>query len=174
MNQFAIIDSPLGKFGIQCNDKGICRIFLPNSAHFQTISIAPVNKQSPTLKQALDELNLYFLGEGRKFTVPLDLRLPPYSNKVLKAVSKIPFGNTASYQEIAIQTGNPKAVRAVGNANARNPIPIIIPCHRVIASSGKLGGYGGGIDLKRMLLLHENDVLSLESGPLRSNSRNAF
>ena len=155
MIQFATLDSPLGKFGIQTNKKEIYQIFLPNSSNYQTIPRTPVEKQSSILKQALDELNQYFLGERRKFTVPFDLMLPPYFNKVLKAVSKIPFGHTASYQDIAVQTGNPKAVRAVGNANAKNPIPIIIPCHRVITSSGKLGGYGGGTNLKEMLLHHE-------------------
>ncbi|MEE2765220.1 MAG: methylated-DNA--[protein]-cysteine S-methyltransferase [Candidatus Neomarinimicrobiota bacterium] len=155
MIQFATLDSSLGKFGIHTSKKEICQIFLPNSSSYQTMPRTPVEKQSSILKLALDELNQYFLGERRKFTVPFDLMLPPYFNKVLKAVSKIPFGHTASYQDIAVQTGNPKAVRAVGNANAKNPIPIIIPCHRVITSSGKLGGYGGGTDLKEMLLHHE-------------------
>ena len=87
--------------------------------------------------------------------IPFNLMLPSYFNKVLCEVSKIPFGQTASYQDIAFQTKNPKASRAVGNANAKNPIPIIIPCHRVITSSGKLGGYGGGTNLKKKLLHHE-------------------
>ena len=82
--------------------------------------------------------------------------LPPFYQKILMEVSKIPFGTTVSYRDIAVRAGNPKAVRATGNANAKNPVPIIIPCHRVLSSDGTLGGYGGGLDLKKRLLLHEN------------------
>ena len=155
MIQFATLDSPLGKFGVQTSEKEIYRIFLPNSINYQTISITPIKNRSNILRQALDELNQYFSGERRAFMVPFNLMLPSYFNKVLCEVSKIPFGHTASYQDIAVQTKSPKAARAVGNANAKNPIPIIIPCHRVITSSGKLGGYGGGTNLKEMLLHHE-------------------
>ena len=70
-------------------------------------------------------------------------------------VSKIPFGTTVSYRDVAVRSGNPKAVRAAGTANAKNPVPIFIPCHRVLSSDGTLGGYGGGLDLKKRLLLHE-------------------
>ena len=156
MIQFATLDSPLGKFGVQASEKEIYRIFLPNSINYQTISITPIKNQSNILRQALDELNQYFSGERRTFMVPFNLMLPSYFNKVLCEVSKIPFGHTASYQDIAVQTKSPKAARAVGNANAKNPIPIIIPCHRVITSSGELGGYGGGPDLKKKLLHHES------------------
>ena len=155
MIQFATLDSPLGKFGVQASEKEIYRIFLPNSINYQTISITPIKNRSNILRQALDELNQYFSGERRTFMVPFNLMLPSYFNKVLCEVSKIPFGHTASYQDIAVQTKSPKAARAVGNANAKNPIPIIIPCHRVITSSGELGGYGGGPDLKKKLLHHE-------------------
>ena len=155
MIQFATLDSPLGKFGVQASEKEIFRIFLPNSINYQTISITPIKTRSNILRQALDELNQYFSGERRAFMVPFNLMLPSYFNKVLCEVSKIPFGHTASYQDIAVQTKSPKAARAVGNANAKNPIPIIIPCHRVITSSGELGGYGGGPDLKKKLLHHE-------------------
>ena len=161
MIQFATLDSPLGKFGVQSSEKEIYRIFLPNSINYQTISITPIKNRSNILRQALDELNQYFSGERRAFMVPFNLMLPSYFNKVLCEVSKIPFGHTASYQDIAVQTESPKAARAVGNAKAKNPIPIIIPCHRVITSSGELGGYGGGPDLKKKLLHHESvDLLN--------------
>ena len=155
MIQFATLDSPLGKFGVQTSEKEVYRIFLPNSINYQAISITPIKNRSNILQQTLDELNQYFSGERREFMIPFNLMLPSYFNKVLCEVSKIPFGHTASYQDIAVQTKNPKAARAVGNANAKNPIPIIIPCHRVITSSGKLGGYGGGTNLKKKLLYHE-------------------
>ena len=143
MIQFATLDSPLGKFGVQASEKEIYRIFLPNSINYQTISITPIKNRSNILRQALDELNQYFSGERTAFMVPFNLMLPSYFNKVLCEVSKIPFGHTASYQDIAVQTENQKAARAVGNANAKNPIPIIIPCHRVITSSGELFKGGG-------------------------------
>ena len=160
MIQFATLNSPLGKFGVQTSEKEVYRIFLPNSINNKTLLITPIKNQSNILRQALDELKQYFLGVRREFMVPFNLMLPSYFNTVLCEVSKIPFGHTASYQDIAVQTNNPKAARAVGNANAKNPIPIIIPCHRVITSSGELGGYGGGTDLKKKLLDHESVNLS--------------
>ena len=112
--------------------------------------------QSKIMNQALEELQEYFEGKRTTFTVPIDLNAPPFYKKVLQEIRKVPFGSTASYLEIASRVGSPKAVRAVGSANARNPIPIIIPCHRIIRSDGGLGGYGGGLDLKMDLLRHED------------------
>ena len=112
--------------------------------------------QSKILNQALEELQEYFEGKRTTFTIPIDLNAPPFYKKVLQEIGKVPFGSTASYLEIASRVGNLKAVRAVGSANARNPIPIIIPCHRIIRSDGGLGGYGGGLDLKMDLLKHED------------------
>jgi methylated-DNA-[protein]-cysteine S-methyltransferase len=88
-------------------------------------------------------------------TVPLDLQMPPFYKKALLEVAKIPYGKTVSYQEIARRAGNAKASRAAGSANANNPIAIFIPCHRILASDGTLGGYGGGLDKKMILLEHE-------------------
>ena len=112
--------------------------------------------QSKIMNQALEELQEYFEGKRTTFTVPIDLNAPPFYKKVLQEIRKVPFGSTASYLEIASRVGSPKAVRAVGSANARNPIPIIIPCHRIIRSDGGLGGYAGGLDLKMDLLKHED------------------
>jgi methylated-DNA-[protein]-cysteine S-methyltransferase len=104
--------------------------------------------------QAEKEIRDYVAGKLKRFTVEIDIKASPFQKKVLKQVAKIPFGQTKTYGEIAAIVGNPGASRAVGTANARNNLPLIIPCHRVLASNG-LGGYGGGLALKRKLLRHE-------------------
>ena len=104
----------------------------------------------------MKQLEEYFAGERKTFDVPLDLWGTPFQQEVWKALLQIPYGETRSYQDIAQSVGNPKAVRAVGGANGRNPVPVIVPCHRVIRSDGNLGGYGGGLDIKRDLLDLEN------------------
>ena len=113
------------------------------------------------MNQVLNELQEYFAGNRRCFTVPLDLDMPPCYKRALLEVSKVPFGNTSSYQEIARRAGNEKAARAAGTANANNPIAVIIPCHRIISSNGTLGGYGGGLDKKMILLEHEGVNIKL-------------
>ena len=104
-----------------------------------------------------EELDAYFSGKLEKFTIPLEfIRGTDFQIEVWKALQSIPYGETRSYKDIATMIGNPKAVRAVGGANNKNPIGIVIPCHRVIGSSGKLVGYAGGLDKKEMLLKLEN------------------
>jgi O-6-methylguanine DNA methyltransferase len=108
--------------------------------------------------EAARQLDEYFSGRRREFDLPLDLAGTEFQQRVWKSVSGIPYGQTRSYAQIATSIGSPKAVRAVGAANGANPVVIIVPCHRVIASGGGLGGYGGGLELKRRLL-------ALETGP---------
>ena len=105
-------------------------------------------------KQAETEIKAYLAGNLENFTIDFEIDAPPFQKKVLKFVSKIPYGKTFSYGEIAMKLGNPRASRAVGTANARNNLPLIIPCHRVVAANG-LGGYGGNLSLKIKLLRHE-------------------
>lgn len=109
----------------------------------------------PHLLQGAKELTEYFVGKRTEFTVPLDLRGTPFQLAVWKAVFAIPYGEVRTYLDIARAVGSPNASRAVGGANGRNNIPIIIPCHRVIASGGQLGGYTGGLHYKRALLAIE-------------------
>jgi methylated-DNA-[protein]-cysteine S-methyltransferase len=109
-------------------------------------------KESETLKEAHAQLKAYFNGKLREFSLPLAPDGTEFQMSVWKALCEIPYGTTVSYKEIASAVNNPKAFRAVGNANNKNPIPIFIPCHRVIASDGKLAGYGGGISIKEKLL----------------------
>ncbi len=112
---------------------------------------------TPLLRQAAAELREYFEGERREFTVPLAPKGTSFQQKVWTALQTIPYGETRSYKEIAVAIGNEKACRAVGMANNRNPLPIFIPCHRVVGSSGKLVGYAGGLDVKTYLLELERE-----------------
>lgn len=107
---------------------------------------------SPLLEQAAGELAAYFAGERREFTVPLAPAGTAFQRSVWAQLQKVPYGETASYKDIAQRLGKPGAAIAVGQANSRNPIPIIIPCHRIIGSGGKMVGYAGGLHIKRALL----------------------
>ena len=112
---------------------------------------------TPLLRQAAAELAAYFAGALREFTVPLAPKGTSFQQKVWAALREIPYGETRSYKEIAAMVGNEKACRAVGMANNRNPLPIFIPCHRVVGSDGKLVGYAGGLDVKTFLLELEKE-----------------
>ena len=112
---------------------------------------------TPLLRQAAAELTAYFAGQLREFTVPLAPKGTPFQQKVWAALREIPYGETRSYKELAIAIGNEKACRAVGMANNRNPLPIFIPCHRVVGADGKLVGYAGGLDVKTFLLNLEKE-----------------
>ena len=116
-------------------------------------SVKPIDE---ILDQAEVQLMEYFLGKRKKFQLKMDLSGTDFQRKVWLELQKIPYGRTLSYKEIASQLNGSKAYRAVGSANGRNPLSIIIPCHRVIAASGKLGGYAGGLKIKTMLLELEN------------------
>ena len=111
-------------------------------------------RATPELEQGRAEIEEYLGGVRREFGVPFQIRVTPFQFKVLEAVSTIPYGSTATYGGIARRVGVPDGARAVGAACAANPIPLIIPCHRVVAAAG-LGGFGGGVELKRRLLEHE-------------------
>tara|TARA_B100001250_G_scaffold410491_2_gene437034 strand:+ start:1729 stop:2211 length:483 start_codon:yes stop_codon:yes gene_type:complete len=154
MNEFSTIETPIGTLGIHANSIGVYHIRLANDVDYNE-SQTPYNDQSHIIKNTLKQLREYFYENRKTFSVPLDLHMPPFYKKVLLEVTKIPFGKTVSYQKIAHRAGNAKASRAAGSANANNPIPIIIPCHRILASNGTLGGYGGGLDKKMILLEHE-------------------
>jgi methylated-DNA-[protein]-cysteine S-methyltransferase len=110
------------------------------------------DESQPLVKEALRQLTAYFEGRLTEFDLPLEMAGTPFQRRVWDALREIPYGETSSYGELAQNIGRPSAVRAVGAANGRNPIAIIVPCHRVIGASGKLVGYGGGLPMKRMLL----------------------
>ncbi len=110
------------------------------------------NRTSPVMRDALRQFRLYFAGQLQKFDLPLEMIGTRFQKRVWNALCEIPYGETCSYSQLARSIGAPRAVRAVGAANGRNPIPIIVPCHRVIGASGKLVGFGGGLEWKRFLL----------------------
>jgi methylated-DNA-[protein]-cysteine S-methyltransferase len=113
------------------------------------------NDSSPVARETARQLEAYFAGRLRRFDLKLDLQGTPFQKRVWRELEGIPYGETRSYSQIADAIGSPKAVRAVGAANGANPIPIVIPCHRVIGAGGKLVGYGGGLPLKKRLLTLE-------------------
>ena len=115
-------------------------------------------KDNAALSTTKKQLEEYFNGKRINFNIQLDISISNFYKKVLIEVMKIPFGNVMSYKQIAVKINNPQAYRAVGTANAKNTIPIIIPCHRVIANNGTLGGYGGGLKIKKFLLKMEGVI----------------
>jgi methylated-DNA-[protein]-cysteine S-methyltransferase len=117
------------------------------------------SEQSPVLNNCIQQLDEYFKHQRQMFDLPLAPQGTSFQKQVWEKLLEIPYGRTSSYLEIAKRIGNPKSIRAVGSANGKNPIVIIIPCHRVIGSSGKLIGYGGGLWRKEWLLKHEQSVL---------------
>ncbi|MGF1911323.1 methylated-DNA--[protein]-cysteine S-methyltransferase [Vibrio kasasachensis] len=155
MNRFTIIDTPLGKMTLQANEKGM------TGAWFETQTTQPEalgerDDQFEVLTAAKLQLDEYFQGIRDQFELPLAVTGTVFQNKVWHALTTIPFGETWSYQQLADAINNPKAVRAVGLANGKNPISVIVPCHRVIGKNGKLTGYAGGIERKQALLKLEN------------------
>lgn len=158
------IESPVGPLRLVGGDAGLAGILWEKQDPAESgFALDRENDRHPVLRQAARELREYFAGERQQFSVPLDFTGTEFQNKVWRALQSIPFGETRSYGELAAQIGAPKASRAVGAANGRNPIPIILPCHRVIGSSGSLTGFGGGLPMKKQLLAHEQtrDQLAL-------------
>ena len=153
-----LYSSPIGQMIISANNQGLTGInyVKPEDDRAAQLSEGTTN---PHIEQARAELDLYFNRRLEAFTTKLAAEGTPFQLKVWTALSQIPFGVTVSYAHIAEQIGSPKAYQAVGMANNRNPISIIIPCHRIIGRDGKLIGYGGGIWRKEWLLRHEGSIL---------------
>lgn len=150
---YKTIDSPVGKLKLVASDKGLVAVLWPNDKPNRVRLDEPVEDgRHPILLDTERQLGEYFAGKRKTFSVALDMRGTSFQKNVWEALLAIPFGETRSYGELANQLGNPKATRAVGAANGRNPISIIVPCHRVIGSSGKLTGFAGGLETKAHLL----------------------
>ncbi|RNC28515.1 MAG: Methylated-DNA--protein-cysteine methyltransferase [Candidatus Dichloromethanomonas elyunquensis] len=139
---------PIGTIGIAENDGAISHVFFGRDKNREGFEVI----QTPLIQEAAVQLSAYFTGKGREFDLPLSLQGTEFQQSVWKALQTIAAGETSSYKEIAVQIGNPKAGRAVGMANHRNPIAIIVPCHRVVGADGSLTGYGGGLPKKQYLL----------------------
>ena len=172
--RYVVLPSPIGRLFAAFADDGLVRLAFGrglDEARFRKSLPAPARRvepdTDPTAEKLATELERYFAGELGRFATKLDLRVgTPFQRRVWEALLRIPKGKTVSYAELARRVGAPRAARAVGQAVGANPIPILVPCHRVIASSGGLGGYSGGLDLKCWLLDHEGRA---RPGPLRSS-----
>jgi methylated-DNA-[protein]-cysteine S-methyltransferase len=150
------MDSPIGKLLLAADDGGLRQItFEPAGPG------SDWRKDGAPLRETIRQLRAWFAGELRDFDLPLAPEGPAFHQRVWRELCNLPYGETISYREIARRIGSPQASRAVGRANGANPIPIVIPCHRVIGSNGKLTGYGGGLPRKEFLLALERRQMSL-------------
>jgi methylated-DNA-[protein]-cysteine S-methyltransferase len=156
---YATTDSPFGPLLLARTERGLVRVGLPNqdAGALLTDLAARVSPRVLEAPQELDEvrreLDLYFEGKLDRFDLPLDWRLSGgFRQRVLRAINRIPYGQTRSYTQMARKAGNERAVRAAGTACGSNPIPLVVPCHRVLRTGGALGGYGGGLPMKQGLL----------------------
>ena len=145
-------ETPVGKIGIAENGTAVTDVVFAENPVPAPFPDRWERKETDLLRTAEAQLREYFSGRRKAFDFPIAPDGTPFQEKVWKALREIPYGETRTYKEIAIAVGNEKACRAVGMANNKNPIPIIIPCHRVIGANGKLVGYAGGLDTKQLLL----------------------
>ncbi len=148
---YCYLDTPIGELLLAGEDGALAMIGFPKGSMRRDPEAEWIYNEKP-LANARQQLEEYFAGDRTDFDLPLKIEGTEFQVSVLKALQEIPYGQTVSYGEIAKRIGRPKAVRAVGAANGRNPIPIVVPCHRVIGSSGDLTGFGGGLDTKEALL----------------------
>jgi methylated-DNA-[protein]-cysteine S-methyltransferase len=156
---YTMSDSPFGPLLLAATPRGLVKVSLPGYDPGETLEdlaarVSPRVLEAPArLDEARRELDLYFEGKLTEFDLPLDWQLTAgFRRKAQHAIARIPYGKTRSYTEIARSAGNERAVRAAGTACGSNPIPIVVPCHRVLRSGGALGGYGGGLPMKEALL----------------------
>jgi methylated-DNA-[protein]-cysteine S-methyltransferase len=149
-----LVPSPVGELQIITSERGVVAILWPGDDRW---AYDTSEGSTPIAEQTVNQLQEFFDGTRTEFTVPLDLRGTEFQKMVWQSLTEIPFGQTVSYAEQAARLGRPSAVRAVASANGKNPISIVVPCHRVIGSNGTLTGYAGGLEAKRALL-------DLESG----------
>ena len=153
MKQYVECASPIGRLLVVAEGKAVTEIHFPNKR------VRPARdweEGSPLLRRAAKQLEQYFAGRRKAFDLPLEPRGTEFQRAVWAELQRIDYGGTVSYGELATRIARPKAVRAVGAANGANPIPIVIPCHRVIGANGKLTGFGGGLPTKKKLLALES------------------
>ncbi len=165
---FDVADTPIGPLLLAVTERGLCRISFDPEPDRETETLARtfgvrVLRAPRQLDPVRRELDEYFEGNRRDFDLPLDLRgREGFSRDILERLAKVPYGEVTTYKSLAVEAGNPRAARAVGTIMNRNPIPIVLPCHRVVGSNGSLVGYGGGLERKRLLLDLEAGTPSLD------------
>jgi methylated-DNA-[protein]-cysteine S-methyltransferase len=159
---YKIIDSPVGNLKLAASDQGLVAVLWQNDKPSRVrLGELVEDGKHPILMETERQLGEYFAGQRKSFSVPLDMRGTDFQRNVWRALLAIPFGETRSYGQLAKQLGNSKAMRAVGAANGKNPISILVPCHRVIGSTGKLTGFAGGLATKAQLLKLEEPAMQL-------------
>lgn len=161
---YAYVDSPLGPLLTAADDHGLRLLEFPDARHPCLPQDDWLQAPHPVLSETQRQLDLYFAGSLQRFDLPLAPQGTAFQVQVWLALADIPYGDTISYTTLAIQVGRPNAVRAVGGANGRNPLGIVLPCHRVIGSDGSLTGFGGGLPAKQFLLRLEG---ALPDSPIR-------
>ena len=160
--------APFGVITVVGSDLGIRYVMFSDDAHPKSLEQLHISDTEihDSVNEAIKQLEEYFAGSRRNFELPLDLCGTEFQVAAWNALSKIPYGHTASYGQQAALIGRPKAVRAIGGANGRNPVAIVLPCHRIVGADGSLTGFGGGIAVKKWLLDHEHTMLhSAPSNP---------
>src|SRR5436309_189833 len=162
---YAFVPSPIGELIVAGTKRGLVRVSFPSETPDEVVEelsalLSPRVLESPAqLDEVRRELDEYFEGRRTRFELRVDMSLTRgFTRKVLQATARIPFGSVSTYRDVARKAGNERAYRAAGNALGANPIPIVVPCHRVLHSGGGLGGYGGGLDVKRFLLRLEHAI----------------
>jgi methylated-DNA-[protein]-cysteine S-methyltransferase len=153
-----VVDSPCGELTLVARGDALTHLYMTGQRHRPAEETFGPRGDSPVFAAARAQLDAYFAGELTRFDLPLTFIGTPFQQRVWSALREIPYGETVSYGELATLLGNPSASRAVGLANGRNPLGIIVPCHRVIGAGGDLTGYGGGLPRKRWLLALESGV----------------
>lgn len=164
------IGSPIGPLTLTVTDSALSGVHFGEDLNLREVDEVSVDSD-PTLAHAARQLGEYFAGRRTEFTLALHLEGTEFQVSAWRALALAPFGGTMSYSEQARAIGRPKAVRAVGGANGRNPVAIVLPCHRVVGANGSLTGFAGGLDVKRWLLGHEQAVVARESERRRAHSR---
>jgi methylated-DNA-[protein]-cysteine S-methyltransferase len=158
--RFDVVESPVGDLFVAATPRGLCRIsYTLDGNEDELAGQFGVRVLRMPLDEVRRELDEYFEGRRRDFDLPLDLRVAPFYADVLRELALVPYGQTDTYGHLAAKVGRPKAARAVGTVMNRNPIPIVLPCHRIVGANGSLVGYGGGLPVKRALLELEGAIL---------------
>jgi methylated-DNA-[protein]-cysteine S-methyltransferase len=154
MTWFDEFATPIGRLVVAADEEGIRHVLFENGK-YGAAGRETWKRDGKAVCEAREQILAYFAGERRRFDLPLRPVGTPFQLKVWTTLGEIPFGATWSYADLARRIGEPKAMRAVGAANGRNPLPIVLPCHRVIGANGRLTGFGGGLPMKQFLLVHE-------------------
>ena len=155
-----VVPSPIGELVLTASERALTAVYFPPSPPLLP-TFPPAGTAGEILARAGEQLAEYFAGTRTTFDLPLEAGGTAFEHRVWDALRRIPYGTTVGYGELARRLGDGRATRAVGAANGKNPIPIIVPCHRVVGSRGELTGFGGGLDRKRWLLEHEGALMRL-------------